>query len=101
MGVRDQWNAQATIRRVVDRATEGRAGVSLFGSRTDDSVRGGDIDLLVEMPVAVDHPALLIAEIGAALEVALGERRIDVLLQAPNLKRSAVHRAAKSTGIPL
>jgi predicted nucleotidyltransferase len=92
---------RAAIRRVVDRATAGRARVWLFGSRTDDSARGGDLDLMVESLEAVDHPARLIAEIGAELESALGERRIDVLLQAPNLKPTAVHRAAKSSGILL
>lgn len=38
------------------------------------------------------------AAIGARLEIDLGERRIDLLLQAPNLQQLPVHRVAKATG---
>ena len=89
---------RATILRVVDRLTEGRGRVWLFGSRTDDSARGGDLDLMVESPVPVQHPARLMAAIGARLEIDLGERRVDLLLQAPNLQQLPVHRVAKATG---
>ena len=91
----------ATILRVVDGFTGARGRVWLFGSRTDDSARGGDLDLLVESAVPVPRPARLMAAIGARLEMELGERRIDLLLQAPNLKPLPVHRVAKSTGILL
>jgi hypothetical protein len=33
--------------------------------------------------------------------MALGERRIDVLLQAPNLRQLPVHRAAREMGVLL
>lgn len=92
---------RATILSVVGRATAGRGRVWLFGSRTDNAARGGDIDLIVESPHPVDHPAQLIAEIGTALEAALGEQHIDVLLRAPKLKSATVHDAAKSSGILL
>ena len=91
----------ATILRVVDSFTEARGRVWLFGSRTDDGARGGDLDLLVESPIPVPRPARLMAAIGARLEMELGERRIDLLLQAPNLKPLPVHRVARSTGILL
>jgi predicted nucleotidyltransferase len=94
-------NERSTILRVVDQVTRTRGRVWLFGSRTDDTARGGDLDLLVESPVPVPHPARLLAAIGARLEMALGERRIDLLLQAPNLKQLPVHRVAKATGILL
>ncbi|WP_157267758.1 nucleotidyltransferase domain-containing protein [Azohydromonas aeria] len=90
-----------TIRQVVDRLTGGRGRVWLFGSRIDDAARGGDIDLLIECPEPVEHPARLMASIGAHLEMALGERRIDVLLQAPNLQQFPVHRVARETGVQL
>ena len=68
---------------------------------SSDSARGGDLDLMVESPVPVQHPARLMAAIGARLEIDLGERRIDLLLQAPNLKQLPVHRVAKTTGMLL
>lgn len=91
-------------RAIVDtvaRVAGHEARVRLFGSRTRDDARGGDIDLAVDMPHAVDRPALLAARIEAALAEALGEQKIDVLLSAPNLQDSAVHRAARAEGIPL
>ena len=56
---------------------------------------------MVESDVPVPHPARLMAVIGARLEVELGERRIDLLLQAPDLKELPVHRVAKATGVLL
>jgi predicted nucleotidyltransferase len=92
---------RATILRVVGGLTDGRARVWLFGSRTRDDALGGDLDLMVESVEPVEHPAQLMAAIGARLEQDLGERRIDLLLLAPNLRQLPVHRAARATGILL
>jgi predicted nucleotidyltransferase len=86
-----------TVRSVVGAGTR----VRLFGSRTDDQARGGDIDLLVEVDHPVDRPVLLGARIGARLQQALGDRRIDVLLFAPNVSEQAIHRVARETGVEL
>ena len=77
------------------------ARVRLFGSRTDDRMRGGDVDLLVSMAGPVERPAWLAARLAARIERALGGRRVDVLLQAPNLAEQAVHRAALAEGVLL
>jgi len=61
------------------------ARVYLFGSRVDDRKRGGDIDLLVlsESLFPKDESA-----IDVAIQTAIGERKIDVLVRA----REAVTR---------
>ena len=87
-----------TIRQVVSDLTGGRAQAIIFGSRLDDLARGGDIDLLVESPEAVDQPARLAALIGARLEAELGEQRIDVLISAPNLQKLPAHKTARRDG---
>jgi predicted nucleotidyltransferase len=90
-----------TIREVVSDLTGGRAQAIIFGSRLNEQAHGGDIDLLVESPEAVDQPARLAALIGARLESRLGEQRIDVLIGAPNLKRLPVHESARRDGAAL
>ena len=56
--------------------------VALFGSRTDDARRGGDIDLLVETATAMDARQLfkLNIQFTGQLYWHMGERRIDVLM---------------------
>lgn len=94
-------SARSTIRDTVRSVIGLDATVRLFGSRTDDSARGGDIDLLVESELAIDQPALVGARLGARLQQALGDQRIDVVIAAPNVPDQAIHRIARASGITL
>ena len=73
----------------------------LFGSRVDDSLQGGDIDLLVECPRPVDEPVWLAARLTARLQCLLADRKIDVLVIDPSTALEPVHHAAWATGVLL
>lgn len=75
--------------------------VRLFGSRLQDQARGGDVDLLLECSNAVDNPALLAARLSARISRAMGGRKVDVLIHAPNLMVFPIHRIAMQEGILL
>lgn len=53
--------------------------VYIFGSRLDDTKRGGDIDIYIQATVSGDVLDLKI-EYLQALEKELGEQKIDVLI---------------------
>jgi predicted nucleotidyltransferase len=89
------------IRRVVTDLAGDDARVSLFGSQTNDNARGGDIDLLVEVPRPVEEPAWLSARISGRISHRLRGRKIDVVLSAPNLERFPIHEVAKKEAISL
>ncbi len=89
------------IRRAVAELAGDDAQVSLFGSQADDTARGGDIDLLVEVPKPVEEPAWLSARISGRISHRLGGRKIDVVLSAPNLEHFPIHDVAKKKGISL
>lgn len=93
--------AGTTIRETVRSVLGPAVTVRLFGSRADDAARGGDIDLLVESATVVEQPVLVAARIGALLQMALGDQRIDVLIAAPNVQDQAIHRLARASGITL
>ena len=96
MRLTDQ-QAQA-IRQVACELAGPKARVRLFGSRLDDAARGGDVDLLLELPAAVDQPALLAARVSARISRLMHGRRVDVVLSAPNLKHLPIHDVARQTG---
>jgi predicted nucleotidyltransferase len=74
------------------------AKVRVFGSRLQDDARGGDLDLLVELPEAVEHPARLSAHLSARVSRAMHGRSVDIVLLAPNLRRLPIHDIALREG---
>ena len=95
----------AEQRRLIKQVTAEQVGagaqVLLFGSRIDDSLRGGDIDLLVRVPEALAQRFEAEIRLGARLERALGGQRVDLLLVDPLTPLQPVHRAALATGVAL
>lgn len=77
------------------------AEVRLFGSRLDEQARGGDIDILVDLPVPHADRLDLSLRIGARIERRLGLQKIDVLVADPLTPESAVLVQARRHGVPL
>lgn len=87
-----------TILRVVHDVCGPQARVRLFGSRLNDTQRGGDIDLLVELPDAPADARALQWQLYVKLLRALGGRPVDVLVIGPGTKRQPVHEEALREG---
>jgi predicted nucleotidyltransferase len=87
-----------TIRQLARQVAGSRSRVRVFGSRLDDNARGGDIDLMLELPESVDNPALMAAQMSALVSRAMHGRKVDVLLSAPNLARLPIHDLAFKEG---
>ncbi len=74
--------------------------VRLFGSRADDSARGGDIDLHIDAPVgtADGEPEV---RFRAALWQLLDEPQLDVVVHEQGTPLRWIDRAALREGVPL
>jgi predicted nucleotidyltransferase len=94
-------NQIEVIRRTVREIFGMEADVKLFGSRTNDDARGGDIDLLVEMPTIVVEPERKTLQLVARLQLRLGDQPIDVLVLDPSTPRQPIYEQAVRTGIKL
>lgn len=79
----------------------GSVDITLFGSRVDDNAKGGDIDLYLKTDQIIEKPVKAIIKIEAKIMMALGEQKIDIILDAPNLERSPIFKIAQTTGIRL
>ena len=77
------------------------ARVRLFGSRALDDRKGGDIDLPFETDQALDNRAKTLCRLSGALTMALGDRKIDVILKDINTPPADIFDIAKRTGILL
>lgn len=74
--------------------------VRLFGSRVDDAKRGGDIDLHIETTAGratFRHEARFLH----ALESAIGERRVDLVVRERGCDPRPIDRIAMETGVVL
>ena len=74
------------------------AQVRVLGPRLDDGARGGDLDLMLELPDPVGNPALMAARFSARVSRLMHGRKVDVLIVAPNLMRLPIHDVAFREG---
>ena len=88
---------KSTVDRVLGTANR----VWLFGSRVDDDLRGGDIDLLIETEAVLPNRAKILCRLYGALIYALGDRKLDILLKDARTRDAPVFTIAKRTGIML
>ena len=77
------------------------ARVTLFGSRTNDALRGGDIDLMFETPHQLVDRVAATGQLYVRLIRHLGDRKIDVLLKDAATDEAPVMRVARETGVLL
>jgi len=87
------------IRKAVQEIAGNEASVILFGSRVDDHKKGGDVDLLVELPCVVGNPAWLAARLSARISRLMNGRSVDVLMSARNLRDLPIHEHARHSGV--
>lgn len=95
-----EYQAQA-IKDAVESVIGIGARVWLFGSRVDDTRRGGDIDLLVEIDHLIPDRMARLCRLEATLIRKLGDRKLDVLLKDSKTPPAPIHDIAVRTGILL
>jgi len=94
----DAWEVAAIVECLQESFGHG-AKVYLFGSRTDDSKRGGDIDLFVECSPLPEDWRGRKSDFWICLQERLGEQRIDILVaRDPD---DPIERIARRDGILL
>jgi len=86
------------IRQLARQIGGGQSRVRVFGSRLDDTAKGRDLDLLLELPEPVANPALMATQLSALVSRVMFGRKVDVLLSAPNLMHLPIHELAFKEG---
>lgn len=90
------------IKQATEETFGADANVWLFGSRVDDTKRGGDIDLYVEMPpIDPQRRHQLETRFWVRLQHALGERRIDIVTHLQGTPLRPIDKQAHNTGVRL
>ena len=86
------------IHQIVAEECGPSAQVRLFGSRLDDTAKGGDIDLIVELDEPVSLPADLAVKLSVKIMRLCHGRKVDVVILAPNLPVLPIHKIAQQQG---
>jgi predicted nucleotidyltransferase len=79
----------------------GDGEIYLFGSRVDDSKRGGDIDLFIRLPYCLNSDDLFDkkSEFRLKLYRLIGEQKIDTVFSKD--KPTSIEKTALQTGVLL
>ena len=87
----------AAIKEVTRRVFGDNATISLFGSRTDDNKKGGDIDLFIQCNCQISHEELYQLKIKflVLLKKIIDDQKIDVLINGGQLSKSLLEAVQK------
>jgi predicted nucleotidyltransferase len=94
------FKERETIVNEAERCFGSGTSVVLFGSRTDDSRRGGDIDLLIQGTWEEADAFNRKIQFLVGIKAKLGEQHVDVVLAPPRDRRPIVQEATR-TGVKL
>ena len=90
------------IKNAVHRHFGMNSAVFLFGSRTDDDKRGGDVDLLIESELNDEDAFRARIEVMTDIQLRMGDQKIDIVVTKPGEKdERAVVINARNEGIAL
>ena len=79
-----------SIRRIAADTAGPAATLRVFGSRLRDEAVGGDLDLLVELPQAVENPAALSARLATRISRTLHGRRVSMATRTDPLVANTI-----------
>ncbi|MFY0663245.1 MAG: nucleotidyltransferase domain-containing protein [Natronospirillum sp.] len=93
---------RAIITTILHKHFGAASQIRVFGSRVDDSAKGGDIDLYIE-PELESAEQLVDAKLNALVELrlALGEQKIDLVINRRAGVNLPIYSVAKETGLVL
>lgn len=94
-------NYKSTITDIALQLFGKSATVWLFGSRLDDSAKGGDVDLLIKLESPIENKTVLAAKYNALLQMKLGMQKFDILIVDPSTPLKEIHQKALSNGLQL
>jgi predicted nucleotidyltransferase len=91
------------IRGAIKKRFGSSARIWLFGSRVDDSTRGGDIDLYVNADLTASELFVKKIEAIGDIQMAIGERKIDIVTYSGTDLENAplVIKEAAANGVEL
>ena len=92
--------AQVT-KKTVDRILGAPNKVWLFGSRANDDQLGGEIDLLIETEARLPNRVEVLCRLYGALIMALGDRKLDIVLRDARTCDAPIFEIARRTGVML
>ena len=99
--MRISQHERASIRQATEEVAGAGARALLFGSRVHDDLKGGDIDLLIELPDRAEDALALSLRIAARIQRQIGLRKIDVLIADPATPDCALLRQARLDAEPV
>jgi predicted nucleotidyltransferase len=87
----------AAIKEVTRGVFGDNATISLFGSRTDNNKKGGDIDLFIQCNCQISREELYLLKIKflVQLKKIIDDQKIDVLINGGQLSKSLIEAVRK------
>lgn len=77
-----------------------KAKIWLFGSRVDDTKKGGDIDLYIETDMQSGTVSAKLDFLGMLRDV-FGDQKIDILVRSRSKEMTPIQVIAKNSGMEL